>query len=365
MVAPLHSLYLCGCLLVFGTASPSQDLLDPAKPAKKAEAAWAAFSTYSAASGRRDAASVVSAMDRLTASLADLIDQVEKLSERRSRLAKELPEAIEHMEEILDDYKSGLFCSGCDRTRTEILARGEKFPHPGQHEVRPTAAQIEAKEKELLRPIQGMRRDLAQATKDLQVREDRLKEALEQPAQGLYLWQTAATAEQSALLREDARCKQRAETELRRIRSEISRAQMDKRPEAEADLKLWRTLEAQSEARKNSDQTKAQQSLAEAARLRTEQMKTLQTYLDRGKIHLRLSLEVKFVTASPAMHDKDLGAYFQMGAIPEVGKGSEPYPAAMAMVQKFRRDALALPAESTNPKPQASQTPSQKKPRTH
>lgn len=50
---------------------------------------------------------------------------------------------------ILAEMKKGLFCSGCGQTRSQILAKGEQFPHPGQHIVAASKEQLRQKTNEL------------------------------------------------------------------------------------------------------------------------------------------------------------------------------------------------------------------------
>lgn len=40
------------------------------------------------------------------------------------------------------EYEEGLFCSGCGQTRSQLLAKGERFPHPGETAVPATQKQL-------------------------------------------------------------------------------------------------------------------------------------------------------------------------------------------------------------------------------
>lgn len=85
-------------------------------------------------------------------------------------------EAVEKNRKLNDDYKSsrreyeqGLFCSGCGLTRSQIHAKGERFPHQGQHVVAATQQQLN---------------ELEQKFKNLKkTNEDQIKRAEEQTQQ--------------------------------------------------------------------------------------------------------------------------------------------------------------------------------------
>lgn len=68
---------------------------------------------------------------------------------------KKRAEAIDKGDKLKDEYKAarreyeqGLFCSGCGKTRSYLLARREPFPHPGERPVRATDEQLDALKSE-------------------------------------------------------------------------------------------------------------------------------------------------------------------------------------------------------------------------
>lgn len=77
------------------------------------------------------------------------------------RLMRGLRDKEAERESTLKEYREGAFCSGCGKTRSEILAKGEHFPHAGQHEVPATEAQLRQKDAELSKPIQDLQSQLA------------------------------------------------------------------------------------------------------------------------------------------------------------------------------------------------------------
>jgi hypothetical protein len=70
---------------------------------------------------------------------------------------KDLADLIAEKAQALQDLREGAFCTGCGRTRSELLAKGEGFPHPGQ-QARPATPE-----------------ELAKAENDYDARIDRLR----------------------------------------------------------------------------------------------------------------------------------------------------------------------------------------------
>lgn len=87
---------------------------------------------------------------------------------KKDELAIEQKKIIE-----MDEIRSGQFCSGCMKTRSEFLANGETiFPHPGQSIVPGTPQQLEDREKkfdnklfEARQAISAIESNIQQATK--------------------------------------------------------------------------------------------------------------------------------------------------------------------------------------------------------
>ncbi|WP_304351305.1 hypothetical protein [Comamonas testosteroni] len=78
--------------------------------------------------------------------------QERQLGEFRSELSRERAQR----DIKLADYRAGLFCSGCGKTKTEILAKGEEFPHRGQSIVRLGEEELREKERDLQAPIDAL-----------------------------------------------------------------------------------------------------------------------------------------------------------------------------------------------------------------
>lgn len=99
--------------------------------------------------------------------LKALLDQGPPTAAQERQLAEfqaELTRERAQRDIKLADYRAGLFCSGCGKTKTEILAKREEFPHRGQSIVR--LGEKELREKE---------RDLQASIDELMLREESLR----------------------------------------------------------------------------------------------------------------------------------------------------------------------------------------------
>lgn len=73
--------------------------------------------------------------------LKTLESQTERLKQERF--------SMEHKKDCeLNELRKGLFCTGCGKTRSQILATGSQFPHPGQRIRKATPEEIDAKRTE-------------------------------------------------------------------------------------------------------------------------------------------------------------------------------------------------------------------------
>lgn len=98
--------------------------------------------------------------------LKALLDQgpaTEALDKQHAEVRSALDRERAQRDFKMQEYRAGLFCSGCNKTQSEF-AKGEVFPHAGQTIVRPTEQEILSKERTLQSPIDA-----------LQLREDSLR----------------------------------------------------------------------------------------------------------------------------------------------------------------------------------------------
>jgi hypothetical protein len=167
---------------------------------------------------RRDEA-MRAAIDR--SEFAKIDKEVAETNRKLAALKAERRTALQEMAE-------GLFCSGCNRTRSDILSKGEQFPHPGQKIIKATQAQINAKAAEFDRREAQLRNQLKSLA-------DRRKKAIIQ-------WQKRLLETQAAVNRtNDSLTNARNATE--RERQRIAREEQEKQEEAERQEQLTRLAE--------------------------------------------------------------------------------------------------------------------------
>lgn len=238
------------------------------------------------------AVTVVTSMAGLTTEAVRLIAEVKRLTQRKSDLERELADLIEQMNIKMEEYRSGLFCSGCQKTKSEILATGDTFPHPGQHVIRPTQEQIDAKEQELQAPIDRTRRELDAVLKALAEAIANRDEALDQLEHGLKLWRTAITFEYELLSLIDyddaAAHKQRLE-DIDRQLSQISLERMgskDKRKgeELNRDWDSWNQMRGDLEVQREKRRRTNEKERERAAAMARNEKNDLDGYINSGEI---------------------------------------------------------------------------------
>ena len=95
----------------------------------------------------------------------------------------------------LDEMRRGEFCSGCGQTRSEILAKGEQFPHPGQHIIVASPQQLEAKKREFDEKINKEKAEEYHALQDAQAAVQAKTDAAQQVINSYPLWRQALLSE--------------------------------------------------------------------------------------------------------------------------------------------------------------------------
>jgi hypothetical protein len=220
----------------------------------------------------------------------------------------------------MEEYRSGLFCSGCQKTKSEILATGSTFPHPGQQVIRPTQDQIDAKERELQAPIDRLAQELDAVRKALAEATTNRDEALAQLEHGLKLWRTAITFEYELLALidydDEAAHKQRLEDvdrQLNRISSErMGTKDKRQREDLDRDWATWNEmrgeLEAQREKRRRTNETERGRATATA----NSEKRQLDGYIHSGEIWHFIASRPN-VSAVPDVGLGGLGGFYRMG----------------------------------------------------
>lgn len=284
--------------------------------------------------GRQVARSTVGEVDMLAAAANQLVVDLDTLQAGIRRRSQEISALVADMDAKMSEYRQGLFCSGCGKTKSEILAKGETFPHPGRSILRPTAEQLRAKERELRRPIDslsGMNRDDEQAAAGKLARRN---EALDQIREGIAYWQTAFSFETQALQMQQVAAARQAraqrdeieqltrqlELDLAQHEARLQRAPADQRAalrqpvlDVQAQLKHWRSSLDQIDQAQQRRQRELDQQL-QAARARSqEEAARLQQAVQREHLSRVLNLEVRAQAKSTYATADALGVKFRQG----------------------------------------------------
>lgn len=304
------------------SALAQDDLLDPSRlgtPAKPLSNG-APVSTPGAgraaepARGRDMAGSVVVALDGLTRAAASRSEDVARLDKEASELVARLSRLNADKAAKLDEYRQGLFCSGCGKTKSEILAVGDTFPHPGQSVIRATQAQIAAKEREMQAPIDRAVRELDGNRTKRKVLGQELDEIFEQINAGLSLWNTSLAFEKNLL----HRAMQEAEDRYRQARQ---------RPQGAL---------AQLDSKFKSEQARGNTALGRAAAHAEREREVLNGFLARGKLAQLTTLLATIAYPSPSADFAALGGHFRMGRFNPEGHG-EVLTSVESFINAFRQ----------------------------
>jgi predicted Fe-S protein YdhL (DUF1289 family) len=311
-----------------------EGLLDPAalgRPAAGGGAPSAAPSPAAAspssgrlrlspAQGRLRAQAVIAALDALTKYLGELLKRLEDEQARQRKLENEVSELKQERYEKLQEYRDGLFCSGCGKTKSEILKLGEQFPHKGQTIIRATPQQIESKERELNRPIEDLRREIAQTEADIARLQRTRDEMLDQFEQGVKHWHAGISYEQAALwtLEVDAEAAFQAEKSgLERSVVDL-RAALKGKPEREPEMQgLQRQLQ-QLVQRRRTEHAAYETQITQANNVARSESSHLNDLIDMRKVRQVINTRVDPVMIGRGAGFNGLGGLFRMGdASPE------------------------------------------------
>ena len=304
-------------------AADSADLLDPdqlgAKVVRNAGARVQRESKFKPPGYARAMASSV------TRSLLGLIDaavalqsEIGRLEAEESRLRGKLQSLEAEKDAKLEEYRQGLFCSGCNRTKSEILARGEQFPHPGQHIVRPTPEQIAAKERELQAPIDKTDAALREVIDKLDKARAWLGEAKIQIRAGLALWRTSVIFESDLIDAHDKEQQDRYKAELAPIQAQLGKLRSDpvspdraRQAAAARDLNTWTELEENLNQARKTGRRQYREQLELANLFRKREEGELTQALLRAEWLTEFSVYYHYVLAITSFEAK--GGIYRMG----------------------------------------------------
>ncbi len=316
------------------------------------------------------AARVVSVFDGLANTVARALAERDRLTALLAKQQPELADLRADKERLLGEYRSGLFCSGCNQTKSQILAKGQEFPHPGQQIVRPTEQQIKEKERQLQTPIDALQARVTENQRQLQQQRQRASDGVDQLVHGLRLWNTAATYWTHATghgLRQRAAQLKLATDELAELHARTRH--MAALPGAAAGLAREAEIIGRQLQQRQADQTAfgqlASEVGAELIRRRSAQSQRLAQALDQPLLRLAVPGPTDYRAASRLDAPLMLGVFFQMGAVPDSAQaGLTPLPAVAAFVDRFKASPIDLPNGPASASPPSPTLPASAPPRT-
>jgi predicted Fe-S protein YdhL (DUF1289 family) len=314
-----------------GKASGTGALLDPSgiglggsAPATSTPAASTSTASAMGKSsyrGRGMASSVAGSLVNLSATLAGIVRDHKRFKAESEELAEKLRELIDKMTSVMAEYRQGLFCSGCGRTKSDILSKGETFPHSGQKIIKPTQAQLDNKERELQAPIDQTQRDLRNIAETLKRLMDEREEGLAQIDHGISLWHTATSYEHLLLWGQErdslahykaARAK--VDAQMKVARAEESQAKTQQASEAaRRDLDTWVSAQRTLDAQRVSDRSDIDRAVGQASRMAASERDRLNDAFNRPLLREVLSASVSVILVVRSGGFSGLGGYYRMG----------------------------------------------------
>lgn len=363
-------------LVASPTMAFAQDLLDPTSlrssrvtaadtgPDRTRPANWVGPSY-----ARDMSASVTSALLALIRAYGTIADQIGKLQAQQKDLAEKLAAAIRDKEAKLDEYRQGLFCSGCGKTKSEILSRGEQFPHPGQSIIKPTPEQIAAKERELQAVIDRLSKALDETRTKLAELNPNIDTIRSQIFDGMGLWRTATGFERRLIRQED----NFDASDYFRERQTISKQLAASHKEAElarettalqrviGDLELWRGTLQQVEKKRAGEidrtaeqmaanETNSRRQVAQVDTLAKEVASKITAFGYAGYLNI-VTVPMNVNVDLSGLRSEASGYTFRMGKYDRAGTG-EVLPRVAEFVGRSRNMTLTgasgSPAVSAN-----------------
>ena len=339
-------------------AQATSDLLDPSVLNRKASNHTGPDGQVPAAAntgtgvGLTMAESVAASLDGLTSAAAARVTELDRLQKLSDDTQRGLQAAIALKEETMDDYRRGLFCSGCGKTKTEILKVGDTFPHPGQQIVRPTQEQIDAKEREMQAPIDRATREL----QDLQARRRKTTaerdEALDQILAGLALWNTSLAFERQSI---------EHRLQLADLAYQADRAALDSAaarlvgaaPAVQLERDKLRDARIALEKRQRGVRADGAAAQARVSDRGVEHQQRIEQFLARKPLPRVLSASATITAyVHPTASFNALGGLYRMGDFNAAHSGE-----ALARVETFIATFRKLPALPTSPQPSGTGNP--------
>lgn len=297
--------------------------------------------------GRGMAASVVSSFDGFTSAVSKLNAKLKSLNEREKKVLAELALLKAQYAEKMEEYRQGLFCSGCGKTRSEILSRGEIFPHSGQSIVRPTPAEIASKERMLQAPIDRLEKELKEIREAKQKTDDEIAEARRQSEAGLRLWRTALSFEVALYWADELDLRAAHGAERKQASDQLTKLEEDAKKTKDEDARaairrdhaMWDGVIRKLDTRRDSELRTFQSNMKSASSSAFRERDRLDFYLAReGVKDVLLFTLVTMAIQYPSGSLDFLGGHYRMGDFQPSNNGE-----ILSSVRTFITKFAAMP----------------------
>lgn len=296
---------------------------------------------------------ILRSLDTLTSVAATAAATRERLQAELRRLADEIATLNANKARLLEEFRNGLFCSGCNKTKSEILAKGETFPHSGQTVIKPTQAQIDAKERELQSPIDRAERAAAAGKKEFSDAGEKQDVAFGQIRAGVALWRTSVSywrgsvhkgaREREGELKAGLGEFQRAlQAELQRQSRRTDRPS-DADVQAEADV--WRRLLEKQKQEIDGFSIESQKASMEAFERVKAQRATIAGFMQKTPLPgTLLAVTVVDAPVSAGLSPGELGVNYHLGELSSFARADAamppPLPNVAVFVSEFKAAGL-------------------------
>ena len=367
----LHAL-CCGGVAGFSGLVHAQSIA-PAR-VRRVDAWLAAQEDIAQARGMTER--ITTSIDGLTTTAASAITLKEKALLEIADVSGKMSKLTTDRDRLLEEYRNGLFCSGCDQTKSQILAKGETFPHSGQRIIAPTQAQIEQKARELQAPITRAERALATAQKQKSESEATADIAFQQIRAGLALWSTATTFWRSAL----QNGQRERELQLRRETSEfqtafnselqrqVTRTGNENDAQVQADANMWKRLLDKQASDIEKFNTQSRKASLDFRERNGAQQIALRNYLQKPPLPTSmLAAVVRDAPMSRGLSDHELGMNYHLGAMDVFLKSHSgalppPLPPVAQLISRFRAAGHFESSDSSATTDRVAPTPNRVEP---
>jgi hypothetical protein len=179
-----------------------------------------------------------SAVDALASKIQSNIRIIDQQQNEISYCDARVQQLIREKEEVLRDYKQGMFCSECGRAKRQFENDAAFWAHiaenaaNGRHAVPASPEQIAAKEKEYDEKIaaltSAMESKKAECRQIISAKQAESKDAWNQIQEGINLWRTATTLEQSLLYAHEEGLKRKEEADIKEAQQGIDKVETER-----------------------------------------------------------------------------------------------------------------------------------------